>query len=233
MGNSVYLLTFLEGILAFISPCILPLLPVYFIYLAGVSTDKGGESSLDRSRLIVNSIGFIIGFSIVLVLLGATASSIGQFLEGRKDILRKLGGIIMVVFGLNFLGILKLNFLNFEKRINYNFTELKLVNSIVFGMIFVLGWTPCSGAYLASALAMASNSSSIFQGMLLLLLYAMGLGVPFLLSAIFFDKLRNVFKQIQRYNRIIGIISGIVLIAVGILFFFNKLNYLAIIVPKW
>jgi len=226
LGILPFVSSFIEGILTFISPCILPLLPVYFFYLAGSSGEAGGNKT-GKTRLIANSLGFVTGFTIVFTVLGATATVLGGFLKDHLDILRKVSGVVMVLFGLNFTGIFRLGFLNFEKRLEYKFKELRFFNSIVFGMIFGFGWSPCAGAFLGSALLMAGNSETLLQGIGLLLVYAMGLGVPFILSTLAFDNVRSLFRQLQRHSRIISIISGIVLIIMGILVFFNKLIYIS------
>lgn len=224
-----FILSFIEGILTFISPCILPLLPVYFIYLAG-SSGKGGEHYKEnRGRLLVNAIGFVIGFSIVFVALGATATSLGSFLKSNSDMLRKISGTIMIVFGLNFMGIFKLSFLDFEKRMEVQLKNLRLFSSILFGVVFGFGWTPCVGQFLMSALLMAGNSETLTEGMLLLLAYSMGLGLPFILSAVMFEKAGEAFGHLKKYSRLINIISGIVLIAVGILFITGYINYLGLL----
>lgn len=218
-------MTFIEGILTFISPCILPMLPIYFIYLAGESKSDRASISSSKNRLLINSIGFVIGFTLVFIALGATVTSLGHFLTNHRNLLEKISGIIIIIFGLNFTGILKIGFLNMEKRIDFKFSKLRFLSSIVFGMVFGLGWTPCLGAFLGSALALASNSQTILQGMLLLLLYSIGLGIPFILSAILFEKLEEAFKQIQKHSRIISIISGVLLIVAGILVFTGSLKY--------
>lgn len=215
-----FIFTFFEGVLTFISPCILPMLPIYFIYLAGV---KGKNT---KNTLLINSIGFVVGFTIVFVLLGATVTTIGHFLAIHKDTIRKISGLIMITFGLNFAGILKLNFLNMEKRIDYKIHNLNFFSSIVFGIVFGFGWSPCLGAFLGSALAMASNSNTMFGGMLLLFVYSVGLAIPFVISAIIFENVKVVFKQIQKHSRIISIISGLLLIIAGILVFTDSLKYL-------
>lgn len=220
MNNLSYVLSFLEGILTFVSPCILPMLPVYFFYLAGVSA----EENINRRRLLINALGFVVGFSIVFVLLGATATALGSFLKDNIGVFKKISGLIMIMFGLNFTGILNLRFLNIEKRFDYDFKDLKIINSIIFGMVFGFGWTPCVGAFLGSALLMAANSQHLFQGILLLVLYSAGLGVPFILTSIIFGNLNNIFSKIQKFNPIITMISGIVLIFTGILVFTNKLS---------
>ena len=222
-----YLLTFTEGILAFISPCILPMLPIYFIYLAGISVEDSSEKSIAKRRLLLNSIGFVIGFTVVFAILGATATSLGHFLTNHKDLLQKLSGIIMIFFGLSFLGIFKLDFLGRELRINYKFNRLNFFSSILFGIIFGFGWTPCLGPFLGSALALAGNSKTLGEGMSLLILFSIGLGIPFIITAILFEQLKNILKQIQNYNNVIKIISGILLIVAGILIFTDSIKYLS------
>jgi len=222
-----YFLTFIEGILTFISPCILPMLPIYFIYLSGTSEKEGLTSSPKKNILLLNSIGFVIGFTLIFIILGATVTTLGHFLVNHKDLLQKISGLAMIIFGLNFIGILKLRFLNIEKRISFKFNRLGFFSSIVFGMAFGFGWTPCLGAFLGSALALASNSQTVLQGILLLLLYSIGLGIPFILTSIVFEKAKETFVKIQKYNRIISIASGILLILAGILVFTDRLKYLS------
>ncbi|WP_425314297.1 cytochrome c biogenesis CcdA family protein [Ruminiclostridium herbifermentans] len=226
MSNISYFMTFLEGILTFISPCILPMLPIYFVYLAGESQKSEKSKPSSKNRLLINSIGFVIGFTIVFTVLGATVTSLGQFLANNKSLLEKISGLVMIVFGLNFAGILKINLLNKEKRFDFNFDSLRFLSSIVFGMVFSFGWTPCLGAFLGSALALASNSDTIIQGMLLLFIYSIGLGIPFILTSILFDKVKGAFRHIQKHTRTISIISGILLIIAGVLVFTGTLKYL-------
>lgn len=227
MDGITYIFGFIEGVLTFISPCILPLLPVYFFYLAGVSDEGASAGMQDRSRLIGNSIGFVLGFTLVFVALGAAATSLGQFLKSNMGLFRKLSGILMILFGLNFTGIFKLNFLNVERRFEYKFKKLNFLNSIVFGAVFGFGWTPCLGAFLGSALLLAGNSETLWQGVSLLLVYSIGLGIPFIVTSVIFDRVKSSFRNIQKYSRIISIISGIVLILAGILVFTDRLSFLA------
>lgn len=199
------------------------MLPIYFIYLAGDSEDK---YMYEKKRMLFNSIGFVIGFTIVFVLLGATVTSLGRFLEGNRIFLQKISGLIMIIFGLNFTGIIKLGFLNIEKRINFKIGNLKFLSSVLFGMVFSFGWTPCLGAFLGSALLLAGNSTSTLQGMLLLLVYSIGLGIPFIISSIIIEKAKGAFGLIKKHGRTISIVSGILLIAAGILVFTDNLKYL-------
>ncbi len=227
MNAFSYILTFIEGILTFISPCILPMLPVYFIYLAGSAVGDAKIKPLSRSRLVINAVGFVLGFTLVFVLLGASVTTLGHFLSGHRDVLRKISGVIMVLFGLYFMGVLKPGFLNVEKRFEFKLDKLQLPGSMLFGMVFGFGWTPCLGAFLGSALMLASNSESVLEGILLLFIYSVGLGLPFILSAIVFEKARNIFKKIQTYTRTISIASGILLLAAGILVFTDTIRYLS------
>ncbi len=225
MNHFSYVLSFMEGFLTFISPCILPLLPVYFFYLAGEAAEDGIGEKRGKGRLILNSLGFVAGFTLIFVTLGATATSLGSFLKGHLGILQKVSGIIMIVFGLNFMGVFKVGFLNFEKRLEYNFKRLNFFNSIVFGIVFGFGWTPCGGQFLGAALLAAANSGTVWEGILLLLLYSLGLGIPFILVGVVFEKVKGALKQIQQHSRAINIVSGGILILAGLLVLTGNLQY--------
>lgn len=225
MSLVTYLLTFSEGVLTFISPCILPMLPIYFLYLAGESGKSSTLPSSGKRRLVLNSIGFAIGFTIVFTALGATVTSLGHFLLTNRGILEKISGVFMIVFGLNYAGAFKIGFLNREIKMSYKFTNISFLSSILFGMVFGFGWTPCLGAFLGSALLLAGNSGTILQGVLLLLLYSLGLSIPFILSAIVFDKLKGTLKQLQKHGRVISIASGALLIVAGLLVFTGSIKY--------
>lgn len=201
------------------------MLPIYFLYLAGESEKDESSPASNKNRLLINSIGFVIGFTMVFVALGATVSSIGYFLVNHRSLLEKVSGLAMIIFGLNFIGVLKIGFLNMEKRIDFKFKSLRFLSSIVFGMIFGFGWTPCLGTFLGSALMLASNSETILQGIILLLLYSIGLGLPFILASVAFDKVKGAFKQIQKHSRTISIVSGVLLIVAGIMVFTGSLTY--------
>jgi len=215
------LLVFVEGFLAFISPCILPLLPVYIVYLAG----KKGEGN--KRTLLLNTLGFILGFTIIFVAMGATASGIGSLLVSHKLLVQQISGIIIIIFGLHYMGVLKIGLLNRDKRFEANVENLTILSSIVFGMAFSLGWTPCIGPLLGAALTMAANKDTIWHGMLLLLIFSAGLGVPFFLSALAMEKLKSAFDFIKRHFKTITFISGLLLIIVGVAFLFNVFGYWA------
>lgn len=177
-------------------------------------------------RMLINSIGFVTGFTIVFLLLGMTVTSLGHFLQSNRNLLEKASGLIMIVFGLNFAGILKIGFLNTERRFSAKTENLKFLSSVLFGMAFGLGWTPCLGAFLGSALLLAGNSKTILQGALLLLVYSLGLGIPFILSSIVFEKMKDAFKWLQKNGRVISILSGTLLVVCGIMVFTGVLKYL-------
>ncbi len=221
-----YVLTFTEGILTFISPCTLPLVPVYFSYLAGASGGDAAGSS-GKNRLLLNSIAFVAGFTIVFVVLGATAKSFDSFVNTNMDIFRKISGIIMVLFGLFFMGVLKLKFLNVEKSIRYNFKELTFLNSVIFGAVFGFSWTPCRGVFLGSALLMAGSSDTALSGIALLLFYSLGLGLPFILTSLLFENLKEAFKSIRKHQKAVNIFSGLVLILAGVLVYTDSLRFLS------
>lgn len=197
------------------------MLPIYFIYLAG-ETEQNVNS---KSKLFINSIGFVIGFSLIFTLLGASATTLGHFLSNHRSLLEKISGAVMIVFGLNFIGILKIGIINMDKRINYQFKSLKFITSVIFGIVFAFGWSPCLSSFLGSALALASNSKTIFEGILLLLCFSIGLGIPFILTSIIFEKVKGAFKKIQEHSRTINIVSGALLIIAGVLVFTGSLKY--------
>lgn len=215
---SLFVLTFTEGFLAFLSPCILPMIPIYLLYLGG--SDEVNEK--DPDRLIINTIGFVLGFSLVFVALGATASALGSMLTTNRVLLQRIGGLIVIIFGLNYLGVLKVGFLNRTKTMGTKTENLKFWSSLLFGAVFSLGWTPCLGAFLGSALLMASNVNTMYQGMALLLTFSLGLGLPFLLTSILWDKLQRTFNFIKRNLHVIQMVSGVLLIVVGILMFLDR-----------
>lgn len=203
-----YFISFLEGIITFISPCLLPMIPIYVSYFAG-----GGEK--DTKKTVKNALGFIFGFTIVFVLLGALAGTFGRFLNEYKTVVNVITGIIVVFFGLNFLGVFHLNI--FKGMKGAKTENLGFFSSMVFGIVFSIGWTPCVGAFLGSALMLATSQGHVLQGVLMLLLYSIGLGIPFFISAILIDKLSSAFSFIKKHYKIINTVSGVFLVVVGVL----------------
>ncbi len=204
-----YILLFLEGVVTFISPCLLPMLPVYVSFFAASDSNKGSA--------VINAAGFVSGFTIIFVTMGAFAGTAGKLIRNYTPLLNIITGLIVIIFGLNFLGVLKIGFLN---RISNRGRAVKnpgFFSSLLFGLVFSVSWTPCVGAFLASALLMASLGGSLLQGILMLLSFSLGLGIPFIISALLIDQLKGAFTFIKRNYEIINAISGGLLVAVGIL----------------
>ena len=203
-----YFIAFLEGIITFISPCLLPMLPIYISYFAG-----GGERK--TSKTLKNATGFILGFTVIFVLMGALAGSFGKLLTKYNIIVNIITGLIVIFFGLNFIGIFKLNIFKGTKMAKTE--NLGFFSSLLFGIVFSIGWTPCVGAFLGSALMMATSQGKVVEGIIMLLVYSLGLGIPFFLSAVLIDKLRGAFNFIKKHYKVINIICGSLLILVGLL----------------
>lgn len=204
-----YFISFLEGIITFISPCLLPMLPVYISYFAG-----GGERSTKKT--VTDALGFVLGFTIVFVAMGALAGTVGAFFKQYTQAVNLISGGIVILFGLNYIGVLK--FPGFRGRnTDMDLSDLGFWSSVLFGMIFSVGWTPCVGAFLGSALMLASQQGHMLTGMLMLFVYSLGLGIPFLISAVLIDKLKTTFDFVKKNYKIINSICGILLIAVGIM----------------
>lgn len=204
-----YLISFLEGIITFISPCLLPMLPIYVSYFAG-----GGERSSRKTLLCAS--GFVLGFTAVFVAMGALAGSLGSLLKTHQTAVNIISGLIVIIFGLNYLGILKFNLFR-GSRHSAATGNMGFFSALLFGIIFSVGWTPCVGAFLGSALMLASQQGKTLIGMGMLLCYSLGLGVPFLLSAALIDKLKSTFNFIKQHYSLINKICGGLLIAIGIL----------------
>ena len=204
-----YIIAFLEGIITFVSPCLLPMLPIYISYFAG-----GGERTAGKT--LKGALGFVAGFTIVFVALGALAGTVGSFLREYQTAVNIVTGLIVIFFGLNFLGVFKLELFRGGSR-NVNTQNMNFFSALLFGMIFSVGWTPCVGAFLGSALMLASQQAHALEGMLMLLAYSLGLGIPFVLSAVLIDYLKTAFNWIKRNYRIINAVSGVLLVLIGIL----------------
>ena len=203
-----YIISFLEGIITFISPCLLPMLPVYISYFGG-----GGERNIKTT--LKNSTAFVIGFTVVFIMLGAFAGTVGSFFKNHQTVINIISGLLVIFFGLNFLGIIKLNIFKGAKN-NISTDNLGFFSALIFGFIFSLGWTPCVGAFLGSALMLASQQGHMLTGMIMLLCYSLGLGIPFILSAVLIDKLKSTFDFIKKHYGIINKVCGILLIIIGI-----------------
>lgn len=203
-----YLITFLEGIIAFVSPCMLPMLPIFISYFAG-----GKEN---RKRSFMNALGFVLGFTAVFVLMGAFAGFIGSFLVRYSKWVNIVTGGIVTLLGLNYLEIIRISFLNRNHGVSDRPSEPGFFSSVLFGTAFSIGWSPCVGSFLGSALMLAASSSDSLRGILMLLSFSAGLGLPFMISALIMDKLKEVFDFIKRNYKTVNMISGILLIMLGI-----------------
>ncbi|MBE5804124.1 MAG: cytochrome c biogenesis protein CcdA [Clostridiales bacterium] len=203
-----YFISFLEGIITFISPCLLPMIPIYVSYFAG-----GGQR--DGRRSLKCSMGFVLGFTAVFVLMGALAGTLGSFLTRWQTAVNIIMGLIVIFFGLSYLGVIRVNLFRGSRR-EVDTSDLGFGSSLVFGMVFSIGWTPCVGAFLGSALALASQQGSLVVGMLMLLCYSLGLGLPFVISALLIDRLKGAFNAIKRHYDIINKICGVLLILIGV-----------------
>lgn len=204
-----YLISFLEGIITFISPCLLPMLPIYISYFAG-----GGERTV--ARTLRNALGFVAGFTLIFVAMGALAGTVGSILTRYQTWVNLIGGIIVIVFGLNYMGVLKLSLF---KGLNRSVAreDMGFFSAALFGVVFSVGWTPCVGAFLGSALMLASQQGHVLEGMGMLLCYSLGMGIPFLLSAVLIDKLKSAFNWIKAHYNLVNRISGGLLVLVGVL----------------
>ena len=204
-----YLISFLEGIITFISPCLLPMLPIYISYFAG-----GKENSTKKT--FRNALGFILGFTLVFTAMGAMAGTAGSFLKQYSTAVNIVSGIIVIIFGLNFLGVIKANIFKGSSR-KIDMKTPGFAASLLFGVVFSIGWTPCVGAFLGSALMLASQQGHVIEGVLMLLSYSAGLGIPFLISALFINRLKGAFDWIKHNYKLINTVSGGFLVVIGIL----------------
>ena len=204
-----YVISFLEGILTFISPCLLPMLPIYLSYFAG-----GGTRALRKT--VTGALGFVLGFTVVFVAMGALAGTLGSFLREYQTAVNIVSGLVVIFFGLHYLGVFQLSIFRGSNR-TVNTRDMGFFSAWLFGVIFSLGWTPCVSAFLGSALMLASQQGHVVEGMLMLLCYSLGLGILFVLSAILIDSLKSAFDFIKRHYGIINRICGILLIVIGVL----------------
>ena len=204
-----YIVSFLEGIITFISPCLLPMLPIYISYFAG-----GGERTTRKT--LTGALGFVTGFTLIFVAMGALAGTIGAFLREYQTAVNIVSGLVVIFFGLHFLGVFKLRLFRGSSR-SVETEDMGFFSAVLFGMVFSIGWTPCVGAFLGSALMLASQQGHVLQGMVMLLCYSLGLGIPFVLSAVLIDYLKSAFDWIKKHYNIINTVSGALLLFIGIM----------------
>lgn len=212
--------SFIAGILAFISPCVLPLVPVYIGMMSSRAIYKNKNiRSSERLYLFINSLFFVMGFSIVFIALGSTATLIGRALEDYSSIISRIGGAILIIFGLHYMGLFRIKFLNFEKRFNMpGSIRSGFAGSFIFGIIFSFGWIPCVGLILSGILLLASKLDTLAGGILLLGVFSLGLGIPFILASIFISFFSKFLKRLNRHLNLVSIISGVFIVLLGIVF---------------
>lgn len=236
MNDVSFPLAFLAGVLSFLSPCVLPLVPSYVSFITGVSFEdlKGGA---DRKRVrfltITNSMSFILGFSAIFIALGASSSVVGKFLFEYQDLIRIIGGIIVIIFGLFVAGFLKLDFLTRERKFYVGGKPAGYIGSFLIGMTFAAGWTPCIGPILGTILLYASSKGSAVFGFKLLAVYSLGLAIPFFLSSLAFNTFLSYSKKLHRFMRLIMVFSGLLLIVFGLMLLTNRVRELSGLLPDF
>lgn len=208
------------GFLSFFSPCLLPLIPAYIMYITGINMEEELESR--RLYAIIRTLGFVIGFTIIFMIMGSSATFLGKIFIRNKNIFSKVSGILIIIFGLSMMGIIKLNFLSIEKRATAPKKMTNWFSSVLMGMAFAAGWTPCFGPVLGSILIYASGASTISKGVTLLFVYSLGMAIPFLLTAVFINVFIKIMDRAERFMKYFPIISGIIMVIFGVLVFFNK-----------
>lgn len=218
---------FLAGLLSFLSPCVLPLVPGYVSLLSGTVAEGGVEIAAARRRLISNSLFFILGFSVVFIALGATATSVGQVLRSHQALLSQIGGLIVILFGLHLLGVIRISALYGDKRVHKKIGIGGGVGAFAVGFTFAFGWTPCIGPMLATILLLAANEGTVGHGIFLLAIYSAGLAVPFLLTTLAIDRFANFYKGFRRHLHTVEQISGVLLLLIGFLLLTHQFTALS------
>ena len=232
------LAAFFAGILSFLSPCVLPLVPAYISFMSGVSVDelqKTENRGEVLRKTLLTSLAFIIGFSIVFVALGATATALGEFLLAKFNFISKIAGLVIIILGLHFLGLFKkaLSFMNYEKRFHLQKVQAGVAGAFLLGLAFAFGWTPCVGPILGPILFLAGGQETVGEGIVLLTAYSLGLGIPFLLTAVATQRFLHVFDKVKRHFHVIEMISGLFLVLVGLLIFSGKFTVIATKLIEW
>ena len=225
---------FVGGFLSFISPCVLPLVPAYISYISGVSVEElsAGAARQSSMRAGLRSLFFVLGFSLVFITMGASASSIGQVYAEHRQVLMKIGGIVIVVFGLHMLGVFRIQALYAEKRFHVRMKNVGYLGAFLLGLVFAFGWTPCVGLYLAPILALAADTETLGRGVALLAVYSLGLGLPFVLTGFLTSRAIAAMNRIKPHFRKVEVVSGLLLMVVGILIFTGDLQKLSGYLPS-
>jgi cytochrome c-type biogenesis protein len=233
-GLTLYILLYavVMGVISFASPCILPLIPSYVSYITGISYDELASRESRKKNMqitLLHSLVFVAGFSIIFVLLGATASLAGSILSQYLDVIRVVGGVLIIIMGVFVMDVINIPFLQREAKLHLKTRPAGYIGTLLVGMVFGAGWTPCTGPFLGSVLALAMTSETLGSGMTLLMLYSLGLGIPFILSAIAISAFLSSFSRLKKHFKAIKIISGIILIIMGVLLLLDKMT---ILIPR-
>lgn len=235
---------FIAGLLSFVSPCVLPLVPAYICFVSGTSLDeltgddpdaaaRGEDAPKAKTdtgltlRVFLSSLAFVVGFGVVFVGLGAGATTLGSFIGQYKDILSKIAGVVIILFGLHFMGVLKFTFLYFEKRVHLDNKPAGMLGSFILGLAFAFGWTPCVGPILATILMIAGGGGDMTYGITLLTAYAAGIGLPFLLASLAVKPFLNFMRKFRRHMRIVELTIGGLMVVTGLLIFFGSIAYVS------
>jgi cytochrome c-type biogenesis protein len=227
MGENVTLIAaFGAGFLSFISPCVLPLIPGYLSFVSGVSLEEMRDESAvaARRQVVITSLAFVLGFSLVFVALGASASAVGKFLFRNSNVLGKVAGVLVIIFGLHTMGVFRIPFLETEKRLQAGSKPKSLMGAVMVGMAFGFGWTPCIGPILSGILVLAGSQETVWQGVVMLAVYSMGLGIPFLLTSLAINKFFAASGRIRRHYHAIEVASGVLLVGIGVLLFTDQMT---------
>jgi len=217
---------FTAGILSFLSPCVLPLIPAYFTFITGMSLEDltaGGDQTV-RNKLILSTIAYVLGFSLVFILLGGAVSMMGQQLDAYKEFIRLAGGAVVIVFGAHLAGIVRIPFFDYEKKIHVRNKPLHILGVFLVGMAFGAGWSPCIGPLLGTILAIAATEGSVSHGMTLLSIYSLGMALPFILMSFFINYMLAFIKRASQWIRFVTVAAGVLLIVMGLLLVFDKMN---------
>lgn len=214
---------FIAGLISFLSPCVLPLVPIYLAQLVGQSVYQANAARSKRLVTFFHALLFVGGFTLAFIALGATASTLGSFLRDHQFLLRQVGGVVLIIIGLHLTGILTIPLFYWQKRFEFHPARPGYPSSFLIGLIFAIGWTPCVGLILGPILGLAANAATLRQGVLLLLAYSLGLGIPFLLLGLGLDRFSRLLKWLKPQLRKIEIATGLIMIVMGVLIYFNLL----------
>ena len=232
MDSISYAAAFFAGVLSFVSPCVLPLIPGYVSFISGLSLEEmrevsAGRAAEARRHVLIASIAFVFGFSLVFIALGASASVVGDFLGRRLPVLGKIAGVVIIILGLHTAGVFRIKWLEFEKRVHTSKKPTGLVGAALVGIAFAFGWTPCIGPILGGILVIAGRQDSVMEGVKLLAVYSAGLGIPFVATSVAVNQFFAASARIRRYFKTIEIVSGLLLIAIGILIVTDQFSAIA------